>query len=62
MEDCYKFGIGIVAIVSVTILQLYAWATGNDGVVFATTSAILGIVVGNFLDVNKIIGVFKKND
>jgi len=42
MEDKYKAMIGVTACICVTSLQLYAWSSGHNGVVFATTSAILG--------------------
>jgi len=34
-------------------LQVYAWATGHNGTVFATTSAILGLIGGYFFGSTK---------
>ena len=59
MED--KTIIGITALVCLTGLQLYGWYTGHDGIVFATTSAIFGAVVGSYFDIkDKIKKVVKK--
>jgi len=49
MED--KTIIGITALICLTGLQLYGWYTGHDGIVFATTSAIFGAVVGSYFDI-----------
>jgi len=51
MED--KTIIGITALVCLTGLQLYGWYTGHDGIVFATTSAIFGAVVGSYFDIKE---------
>jgi len=49
MED--KTIIGMTALVCLTGLQLAAWYMGHDGMVFATTSAIFGAVVGSYFDI-----------
>lgn len=40
--------IACVALVCLTALQLYAWYSGHNGVVFASTSAIFGGIIGYF--------------
>jgi len=37
---------GTIIIVCIAGLQMFAWYTGHDGIVFATTSAIIGGIVG----------------
>ena len=55
MEDKYKSIVGVTALVCLTALQLTAWITGHNGVVFATTSAIFGAVIGGFFNIKKSI-------
>ena len=58
MDDKYKAIIGVTAILCISGLQLYAWSSGHNGVVFATTSAILGAVVGGAFNIKKSIKEF----
>ena len=59
MED--KTKIGIIALICLTALQLTAWYTGHDGLVFATTSAIFGAIIGSYFKItDKISKVVKK--
>jgi len=41
-----KLVCGTVIIACIAGLQMFAWYTGHDGIVFATTSAIIGGIVG----------------
>jgi len=54
--------IGCTALLCLTGLQLYAWASGHNGIVFATISAIFGAVVGSYFDIKQKIGGLLKND
>jgi len=38
---------GVVAITSVAIMQVVAWACGHNGTVFALTSAVIGGITGS---------------
>jgi len=62
MEDKYKTIIGVTAVICISGLQLYAWASGHNGVVFATTSAIMGAVVGGAFNIKKSIKEYVNND
>ena len=59
MED--KTIIGTIALVCLTGLQFSAWYMGHDGLVFATTSAIFGAIIGSYFDIkDKLKAVVKK--
>jgi hypothetical protein len=44
-----KYAFGCVVVLVMGGLQGYAWFTGHNGAVFATTSAIIGGVAGAIL-------------
>ena len=50
--------IAMTGLLCLTGLQLYPWYTGHDGVVFATTSAIFGAIIGGYFNIKKSIGEY----
>ena len=46
--------IACVGLICLTALQLFSWYTGHNGVVFATTSAIFGGIIGYYFKGSKI--------
>ncbi len=61
IDQKYKAIIGCTALVCLTALQLTAWITGHNGVVFATTSAIFGVVIGGYFNIKNSVKEFVKN-
>jgi len=48
-KDQCRYAFGSLCVASLVLLQAYAWTSGHNGVVFATTSAIIGGVAGVLL-------------
>ena len=48
-EKFLKTVYAIVGILCLTVLQIIAWSKGFDGVVFATTSGLIGLISGSIL-------------
>ena len=57
-DEKYKTIIAVTGLICLTGLQLYAWYTGHNGVVFATTSAIFGGIIGGYFNIKKSIGEY----
>lgn len=47
--------IAFTALICLTALQVVAWATGHDGVVFAFTSGVFGAIIGFYFNVKSSI-------
>jgi len=46
MFDISNKCFGLIAITIIVLMQLYAWGSGHNGVVFAFTSLVVGSIVG----------------
>jgi len=44
-----RFVFGGIVIITMAGLQIYAWHTGHNGVVFASTTGIIGAISGALL-------------
>ena len=51
MIDISNKVFGILAIIIIAIMQLYAWYSGHNGAVFAFTSLCIGSITGASLGV-----------
>ena len=51
MNEQHQFGIAVLGLVIVCVLQLYAWSNNINGTVFAFTSLIFGAIIGKYFDV-----------
>ena len=56
MED--KTILGLFSLGCLTALQLFAWYSGHNGVVFATTSGIFGLIAGSLFNIKQSIKEF----
>jgi len=53
--DQQKTIIAFTALICLTALQVAAWATGHDGVVFAFTSGVFGAIIGFYFNIRSSI-------
>jgi len=44
-----RYAFGAFGIACMTGLQIFAWYTGHDGMVFATTTGLSGLIAGSLL-------------
>jgi len=59
-NEKYRCIIAVTGLFCLTGLQIYAWYSGHNGVVYATTSAIFGAIIGTYFNIKKTIKEYVK--